>query len=66
MTQEEYKERSSEQRDAEVRCLNCLARFRPSSGAAQAACPQCGALWRLTWYDEKSVKIRGPVKSSAQ
>lgn len=62
MKQEEYEERGPERRGAEVRCLNCLGRFAPSPAVTEAACPHCGALWRLTWYDEKSVKIRGPAK----
>ncbi len=58
------KERSREERDAEVRCLGCLGHFRPPSGADHADCPHCGASWRLTWLDAHSVKIRGPWKKS--
>ena len=61
MEQEGHEDRSREQRDAEVRCLSCLGHFPPAPASIEAVCPYCGAVWRLTWFDEKSVKIRGPV-----
>jgi hypothetical protein len=40
---------SSKSRDGEVRCLNCLSRFRPGTQAERAVCPACEIEWRISW-----------------
>ena len=47
-------------RVGEVRCVNCFTRFRPSSGAEQATCPNCKIDWQISWKG-KLAKIRKPV-----
>jgi hypothetical protein len=51
---------SKEARVGQVRCHNCFARFRPAVGAEQAACPECGWEWYISWAG-KLAKIRKPV-----
>ena len=53
--------KSSNSRDGEVRCLNCLSRFRPGSRTERAVCPACEVEWRISWPYVKTAKIRGPV-----
>lgn len=52
---------SSKSRDGEVRCLNCLSRFRPGARADRAVCPSCEVEWRISWPYSRTAKIRGPV-----
>ena len=45
-----------------VRCLQCFERISFPSGAEQAACPNCGFEWRLSWHMGPDFpRIRGPV-----
>ncbi|OGP64783.1 MAG: hypothetical protein A3K22_04950 [Deltaproteobacteria bacterium RBG_16_42_7] len=48
------------EREGQVRCLNCLSRFKPPHGAEKALCPGCGMVWRISWINQKTPKIRGP------
>jgi len=51
------------ERIGEVRCLNCFARFWPARGVGEAACPECGWRWHISWSGELA-KIRKPVWES--
>lgn len=48
----------------QVRCLNCLSRFRPLRNKNQAVCESCGLEWRISWVNPDFPKIRGPVWAS--
>ncbi|MFX1282573.1 MAG: hypothetical protein ACFFC6_17590 [Promethearchaeota archaeon] len=43
----------------EVRCLNCLKRFEVQLKADEAACPNCGTRYRISWPRPDQPKIRG-------
>jgi len=44
-----------------VRCMNCMERIRPPSGAKTYKCPHCGFEWRISWLWPDFPRIRGPV-----
>ena len=48
-------------REKQVRCQNCLERFKVLKGADRAACPKCEMVWRISWHHDGMAKIRGPV-----
>jgi rRNA maturation endonuclease Nob1 len=50
-------------RNLQVRCLNCLERFKVTKGVEKESCPKCGMEWRIAWHDDGMAKIRGPVWS---
>ena len=50
-------------RVGQLRCHNCSERFAPPLGAEQAACPNCGFEWMISWKG-KLAKIRKPVWES--
>ena len=48
-------------REEQVRCLNCLERFKVKRGSDKEACPKCKMEWRISWHHDGMAKIRGPV-----
>ncbi|MCZ2855704.1 MAG: hypothetical protein O2U62_01280 [Candidatus Bathyarchaeota archaeon] len=44
---------------SEVRCLNCLKRFKVEPNAEEATCPNCKTRYRISWTTPAQAKIRG-------
>ncbi|MEM3010617.1 MAG: hypothetical protein QXE76_02280 [Candidatus Bathyarchaeia archaeon] len=44
---------------SEVRCVNCLQRFKVELKAEEATCPNCKTKYRISWPTPNQAKIRG-------
>jgi hypothetical protein len=38
-----------------------MDRFEVTYGVEEATCPHCGATWRIAYYGDHMLKIRGPA-----
>ena len=54
-------ERASE---GEVRCKNCVERFKVEPGKTEATCPHCGVEWIISWPQPDVPYIRRPKEEA--
>ena len=45
--------------DMEVRCKNCIQRFKVEPKVTEAKCPHCGEEYRISWPKPNLPYIRG-------
>lgn len=48
--------------EMEVRCKNCIERFKIEPGVTSAKCPHCGEEYRISWPKPNLPYIRGKAK----
>ena len=50
--------------EGEVRCKNCVQRFKVEPGTTEMACPHCGVVWIISWPQPNVPYVRRPKEEA--